>query len=298
MNRFAPPLFFSALLLQGLAVAAADANTVIERRSITRSSGEEASPGADRRVVDLGTLIETTRDYRALSRSRSSIIENSDDEDIAAFFAALLEDRRPPTLVPGQWHALVNDLFAGLLADAPHEFEFELAPALAELVREAPDSVIRDYALQHLAIFAAPERPLAQAKRERILDLLREAAAWRRSPVSGTALVNLYHLGDGVEDGALAERALAVAADPSAHGAARSTALQVGVLLKDQRFLAPAVQIARRSPIVAHRASAAHAIAAFGGPEQRTLLLQLRRRGPEPITNIANQALARIENDA
>lgn len=296
MNWFAPPLFFSALLLQGLAVAAADANTVIERRSITRSSGEEASPGADRRVVNLGTLIETTRDYRALSRSRDSILENSDGEDAAAFFAAMLEDRRPPTLVPGQWHALVNDLFAGLLADAPHEFE--LVPALAELVREAPDTVIRDYALQHLAIFAAPERPLAQAKRERILDLLREAAAWRRSPVSGTALVNLYHLGDGVEDGALAKRALAVAADPSAHEAARSTALQVGVLLEDKRFLAPAVQIARRSPIVAHRASAAHAIAAFGGPEQRTLLLQLRRRGPEPITNIANQALARIENDA
>ena len=295
MNRFFP--YFAALALGCLTVeAAATGIGVIERRPVMRQSDTATAPGQAASGLDLSTVFHTTIDYRQLSRMRAAIIERSSETEIAQFFEALRKGQYPPALKKGQWHAFANDVMGALLREKPNGVD--IAPDLFRLVREAPDTVICDYALQHIAMLAVP-RP-GQAKDDQRTDalaILREAAGWKTSPLAGTALINLYHLGDGLADGSLAELALQVASDPVAYEASRSTALQIGVLLKDPRFLPHAVEIAQRSSIVAHRASAAHAITVLGGPEQRTLLLQLRRRGPAPITEIANHALAQFENE-
>lgn len=257
-----------------------------ERRTVSR----EPVP-AGIATLTVGDLVESGADYDAYQRNRASLLATADTGDFAVWFGQLRRDERPPLMRRGQWHACVNDLFSHLTRHPMQELD--LQGELISVIREAEDTVVRDYALQHIAILARAKPADSGAA----LSVLREAATWKNSPLSGTALLNLYHLDQGLDDGALAESALAVAGDPTAHEASRSTALQVGVLLNDKRFLAPAADIARRSPIVAHRASAARALAAFGGPEQRPLLLRLRRRGPEPITNIANEALAQFEND-
>ena len=293
LNLLAMSFFLKSILVVAaglLSPTAAILNAAqpLERRTVQRDA---MSPTAEN-ALTVGNLALSGIDYATYQRERVALFAAAEPGDFAALFTHLRRDARPPLMQPGQWHACVNDLFSRLTHRPPPGLDLERE--LITVVHKAEDVVVRDYALQHLAILAAAEKgPQPEAS----LALLREAATWKASELSGTALINLYHLGDGVDDGALADRALAVATDPAAREAARSTALQIGVLLKDERFLAPAVEIARRSPIVAHRASAARAIAVFGGPEERTLLLQLRRRGPEPITNIANEALARIEND-
>ncbi|MCC5846268.1 MAG: hypothetical protein JJU05_18625 [Verrucomicrobia bacterium] len=261
---------------------------VLERRAVTR--GRPVEQNTPQAVLNVATLPVSAADYDTFQRERETLFTSATAEEWRVFFQRLRADARPHRMIPGQWHACVNDLFSRLTRQTPPGFNLE--EALITTAREAGDTVIRDYALQHLAILGAGSEHGASRA------LLREASGWSESSLSGTALLNLYHLKDGLEDGTLAERALAVAANPAAHGASRSTALQIGVLLEDERFLDPAVDIARRTPVVAHRVSALRVISVFGGPEHRGLLLQLRRRGPEPVTNLANEALTRLDHES
>ncbi len=242
-------------------------------------TGPDGPPGLDTAALSfLG--------HDALVRHAPGMLERANADAAAAFLRHLREDRRPHNILPAQWHALANEWMGDILRRGL--LGAELEPELIRLVRGGGDVVIRDYALQHLAMLADPAKPGPA------LDLLHEAAAWNDSPLSGTAIVNLYHLHGDPAAAGLADLALALASDPAAHEASRSTALQVGVLLGDARFLDPAADIARHTPVVAHRVSALRVIATFGGPEQRPLLLQLRRRGPEPVTALATEALSKL----
>jgi hypothetical protein len=243
-------------------------------------SSPESTPALDSVALSFLT-------YNDLVRLGPEMIARADADAATVFFQHLREDRRPHNTPADQWHAIANEWMGEILRRGLLGGEIETQ--LVRVVREAGDIVIRDYALQHLAMLADPAKPGPA------LQLLTEAAGWKDSPLSGTAIVNLVHLHEDPATAAgLADLALALAADPAAHEASRSSALQVGVLLGDKRFLEPAVDLARRSPIVAHRVSALRVISILGGPEQRPLLLQLRRRGPEPVTALANAALAKF----
>jgi len=253
----------------------------------TRRESPASAP--EKGPLSVATLAISSVDYDTYVREAEGLFADANAEDMRVWFRHLREDRRPATMRKGHWHACVNDVYSRLIRSSTSGLDLDAE--LIGVVEEAEDLVVRDYALQHLAIL------VEQKRGGNALGVLRKAADWRSTPLAGTALLNLYRLGDGREDGTLAARALNVAADSEAHGAARSTALQVGLLLEDERFLDPAVEIARRTQVVAHRVSALRVIAAFGGPEQKDLLLRLRRRGPRPASTIADEALTGFDHE-
>nr|MDA3873031.1 hypothetical protein [Kiritimatiellia bacterium] len=220
------------ILALGLASAPARGEDgTLQRRTVTRNA-----PASPEEMPSLATLALSRMDYDEWKREGDSLLSQANAEDVQVWFKHLREDKHPPLMGIRQWHACVNDIFSHYTQQAPAGLN--LTEELIGVVREADDQVVRDYALQPLAILGG----------ETALAALREAAGQSDTPVAGTALLNLYRLEDGLDDGSLAERALTVAADPAAHAAARSTALQIGVMLEDIRFLEPAVNIARRTP--------------------------------------------------
>lgn len=277
----------------------ADDVGVLRRAPVSR----EAEPAAGF-TLSLATLPVSDADYAAYQKKADSLYGDADAEAVRTFFDHLRRGHRPPLMRRKQWHACVNDVFARLIAKAPGEVEVDTL--LATAARKAADTVVRDYALQHLALLAgAGQGPGEQAppppktpEAATAIEVLWEATGWRETSLAGTALLNLYRLKEGMGgDTRLADTALEVASDPGAHGAARSTALQVGLNLGDARFLEPARTIADRTPVLAHRVSATRVLATHAKPEDRTLLLQLRLRGPELVSTIANEALTRLDHE-
>ncbi len=98
---------------------------------------------------------------------------------------------RPDALVPGQWHALVNNVMNSLNAQSV------LDPAWTEVLIHMADDpsqdvVLRDYAIQHLAILYSKVTHPEQAP---ILDCLWRAADNVNMSFSGTALLALHRMG-------------------------------------------------------------------------------------------------------
>jgi hypothetical protein len=180
-------------------------------------------------------------------------------------------------------YALKNDILNALHNQAPPPRD--LVDTLIAIYRDpAQDSVIRDYAIQHLAACCEDRAAVNPAATWRITEVVSEAAH-QNSSIAGTALLALHLL--PASDAALSQReidqiAIHLTCDSQAQTSARVTAIQI-CSERGLRQALPAIErLAQEADCVALRLSAQAALCRLGGSLQPFGLHSTRRFRTEP----------------
>lgn len=211
---------------------------------------------------------------------------------------ALLDFIKAPSAEanPQGIHALKNDVINGLrhqTGPVPG-----LTVTLLSIYQDAAqDEVMRDYAIQHLAVWYGQGKEGAETKAQ-IRDALYQAAgAGREATMAGTALLGLHRLSgrdESFDGAAIDQRALALVRSLEAHPAARITALQV-CAERGLKAILPVVETLAAQPgSVSLRLSAIAALGRLGGAEQVGLLRKLREEKNEVLRESVGAALEQI----
>lgn len=198
---------------------------------------------------------------------------------------------------------LKNDVILALRNQQPPPKELA-GVLLGMFYDKEQDSVIRNYALQHLATWYDQS-----AEKAPVLEALWAGTTDADASIVGTALIGLSRLaqsGTGfqpvspqrvadIDRARLTTVASAVAADSSGSDVARMTALQVCAELGIKDVLPTAVDLAQGAGSVPLRMSALAALGALGGADQAPLLNRLLAADDPRIQTAARAALRRLE---
>ena len=173
-----------------------------------------------------------------------------------------------------------------------------LTDTLLEIYRDAAqDSVIRDYAIQHLFLWYEQGAHDTLDAKEKIRAVLHEATRQNTS-TAGTALLGLHRLSAG--DAAFSQQeidrlALSLALSADTELATRITAIQVCAERGISEVLPTMELLARTSRCVPLRLSAIAALGRLGGPEHAGRLRQVAGGQNEAVRPALQSALRRLE---
>lgn len=224
------------------------------------------------------------------------------------------ETRKLLTDFLGTWHeedenqngqVLKNDMMEALVSQTvPSSVLFPLFTAIYN--DEKQNLVIRDYAVQHLAILSerldqpsgwAPAKIQAQKS-----DI--EKALWRvvdedRSSIFGTALLGLIRISENdpnVDRQRLGQAALKAASSLETQEAARITAFQVCAQLHMNEILPLATEVAQNDSSTMVRISAIGTLGLIGDSSQTPILEQIAQANPR-LKPVVTAALQRIQEN-
>ena len=231
--------------------------------------------GVIRTIIDLkADILTRQKAARALPRNLSP----DNRKPLMAFLAAAhAEDS-------GQaGHVLKNDIMDALVGQS--DPDRGLAQLLVGIYQDtAQNSVIRDYALQHLALLSqqldgpiAWDASLVQTQQKLIQDTLWQAAEARDSSMAGTALLGLTQISEThpeLDRTRLGQAAIAMA-DANVDEAARVTAFQVCARLHVSDALPVTVKAAETDSSSIVRTSAIGALGLFGNADDIPILNQI-----------------------
>lgn len=159
------------------------------------------------------------------------------------------------------------------------------------------DTVTRDYALQHLALWCDEKAWSKVGEAQRIHATLKNLAQ-QTNVLAGTALLGLHRLTVAEQSGEMKEvKALALSMAENNHVPA--PARVIGIAICGDAAVTNALplleNVARNSPILTLRVAAIAALARLDGPRQAALLRSLEL-DPEPLVqNASESALRRLD---
>jgi len=161
----------------------------------------------------------------------------------------------------------------------------------------AQDSVIRDYAIQHLVVWYERDAPDALGAKEKIRAVIQEAAC-EQSSIAGTALLGLHRLSerDAAFDQAEIDRlALRLAQSPDTPIATHITAIQV-CAERGLKEALPAIEPLAQAPnCVPLRLSANAALARLGGAQPVGGLRRIEADEEEAAGGVSALALRQLQ---
>ena len=222
---------------------------------------------------------------------------NLSREEISRLYAFLKVPPHPEEKRRKGEHVLKNDILNKLRrqASAPEGFTGNLI----ELYRDTgQDSVMRDYAIQHLVSWYRDGAGDAAESKEKIRGVLQEALN-ERSSIAGTALAGLHRLsrvGSEFDPDQIADAALRIAMEPTADEAARVTAIQVCAERGLRAALPVIEELARDSANLSLRISAIAALGRLSDARQIEFLQELAAGAHEPLKPAALAALKDLRN--
>jgi HEAT repeat protein len=222
--------------------------------------------------------------------------------ELEALYGFLLENHPEDDTQRG--HALKSDLMDALCAQPI--LPPDLSQVLAELYHD-PDQnvVIRDYAIQHLALFHERLDALAwpasemEAQRHPIQTVLWEALTETDSSIAGTALLALARsikTDDADAQARLTIAALRLANDPAVSPLVRISAIQICAQAKVQAALPLLAQTAERDPNLALRISAIGALGTLGDRNAIELLNRIAQEQNPRLKPAVTKALASLDH--
>jgi len=221
--------------------------------------------------------------------------------EVEAFFGFLLEKHPEDDTQRG--HVLKSDLMDALCAQP--NLQPDLTKVLAELYHDHDQNVvIRDYAVQHLALI---DERLTEAlswssseietQRQLIETLLWEASAETDSSIGGTALLALMRslkTNDQPSQERLASTALRLANDPAISPLARISAIQVCAQIQVHAALPQLSRTAEQDSNLTVRISAIGALGHIGNVKTIEVLKKIAREQNTRLDTAVTVALARL----
>jgi hypothetical protein len=241
----------------------------------------------------------------AIAALRSGGVSRIEVEQIYAFLEAA---GVPLDMTPMMLFALKNDLL-NLLRDLPQPPE-DLTQELIRLHRDAAqDSVIRIYALQHLALWydqitrtpLPGENPVRWARRSdealEIRRVLWAALGEKRDGMAGTALLahaDLLPEHPELDATAVGRVAFELARDKQGDPFTRTSAIQICGRMGMGRALPVAVRLALQAPTIPLQTAAIAALGDLGGENERRLLLNLSEEGSPRLRTACESAMKRL----
>ncbi len=220
--------------------------------------------------------------------------EGLNSSEVAAIYQFLDGHQSPRSMNAEEYHALRNELLNLLREQEP--FPRHLAGNLMIMYRDrGHDAVWRDYCIQHLAQIypqtAAPEQASSRAT-------MWAATDETGTTIAGTALIGLARNIDqpGFNRDQIASKALLYATDANMDDMTRLTAIQVCALLKDDRVLPVARELAASNAAATLRMSAIAAIGSLGTSADRDLLNQYATASDVRLRTAATSALKRLSD--
>ena len=156
------------------------------------------------------------------------------------------------------------------------------------------DSVIRDYALQHLGLWY----PMARNKPE-IRETLWQATDLTGNSMAGTALLALLRqapVDPEIDRSRLGRRALEIASDRSAGELSRITALRICGQLNKTEALEPALGLVHGDASISLQLAAIATIGDLGDDRQTELLQKLANSGSKRLAHAAAIALDKLKD--
>jgi hypothetical protein len=248
--------------------------------------------------VPFKTIVNWERDYAERVTAASSLTTNITAVEWQTLHDfLLLKDSRDAEQVGQVFKNHVLDVLCAL--NPPPE---GLGNTLVELYRDyGQNSVIRDYAIQHLVAYYEQLELSAQSDasiQRRIQDVLWEALAETDNSIAGTALLGLKHLSDEhkeIDRERIAKSALGLASEGSTGELTRISAFQVCAQLKVAEIEPLLSQTALNGETVALRICAIGALGQMGNSQSKPLLMTIMQGNEERLRLPAEKALARIE---
>jgi hypothetical protein len=247
-----------------------------------------ACSSAARRVLGAEGDMDVAVRWRAL-RELTAPLSVVDFESLVVF---LQDVPVPEDFTSTQNRMFKNDLMNVLRLQADRQDQ--VANVLMGVARdEAQDPVVREYALQHLALLcgAAPET------RGAVHEFLRELADAPGRNLAGTSLISLYRLAEYSgfkEKDELVADAFSLASSTDTDIPTRLTALQVCMLLGDARALALARNIVNESESVPLKMSAIATLGEMGTMSDALALEQMIDHTERPLRGAVAGALERL----
>lgn len=253
------------------------------------------SHGRDVRLATIRTIIDVKAD--TLSRQKAV---RSLPRDLLPEYSKILTDfliARHAEDDRQTGYVLKNDIMDALVGQKTPGLS--LADLFIGIYEDkAQNIVIRDYAVQHLALLSERlDRPIAwdvsliQAQQKLIQDSLFKCAEARDSSMSGTALLGLTAISEThseVDRDRLGQAAVAMAG-VGVDEAARVTAFQVCARLQVSNALPVTVNAAQTDPNSIIRVSAIGALGLFGHADDIPILNQIAENSSRlrPVTALA-----------
>jgi len=199
-------------------------------------------------------------------------------------------------------HVLKNDLMDALVGQkTPGRALVELFNGIYQ--DKSQNSVIRDYALQHLALLSERldgpmiwESGLVQSQQKSIQDILWKSAEARESSIAGTALLGLTRISEThpeVDRNRLGQAAVAMT-EVGIDEAARVTAFQVCARLHVETALPLTVKAAQNDSSSIVRMSAIGALGLIGSADVIPLLNQIAQQNVR-YRSVAVRAVEKIQ---
>lgn len=203
-------------------------------------------------------------------------------------------------------HVLKNDLMDALIAQETPAMD--IAELFAAVYRDANQNiVIRDYAVQHLALLVErlQEAPAGwsetqiESQQKVVEGVLLEILTYPDSRLAGTALLGLTRLSESgfpIDRIRLSDAALKMASDSKSPSEARITAFQVCARLGAREALPLLTETAQRSEDTMARISAVSALGILGNAPELAVAEEIVSTGNERLKNAAAIALRRIQD--
>jgi hypothetical protein len=211
-------------------------------------------------------------------------------QERAALYSFLLDPNRTDDLTPDQEYVLVNEIMEKLRQQRDHAPDF--GAVLVAVYRDRKqDSVIRDYAVQHLG-----EWCLVSDFDTQLETVFHEALSETDSSIAGTALIAFDKLAvesTKLPPAAVENAALVLASDESANKGSRAAAMAIC----GRRGVTNALQIARkyaRETSIPLRLASIGYVGSWGQVEDQTWLAEVMSDAPGVIAASAKTAIERI----
>lgn len=223
--------------------------------------------------------------------------DDLNESEIGVLYAFLISPPQPEEKnLPGVC-VLKNDLLAAL------EWQSVAPPNLTDVMvqiyrNQKQGAVMRDYALQHLALWHE-HLTSDDLSSVRIIRQTLEEAAQENASLAGTALLGLHRVfpettsAEGIKVNA---DALRMATSPNLDQNARITAIQVCAERKIVEVLQVAANLAATADSTAVRISAIGAIGKLGSPKQAALLQGLASERNPTLRTAIKAALKKLES--
>ncbi len=251
--------------------------------------------------LDRQTLVRSLIQHSLSTREGKETSKDLSRPEVEALFGFLLEKHPEDDTQRG--HILKSDLMDALCVQP--NLQPDLTKVLAELYHDHDQNVvIRDYAVQHLALLderlteaLAWSSSQIETQRQLIETLLWEASAETDSSIGGTALLALMRSlnpNDQPSQERLGTTALRRANDPAISPLARVTAIQVCAQIQVHAALPHLSRTAAQDPNLTIRISAIGALGQIGNANTIEVLKKIAREQNPRLDPAVTLALARL----
>ncbi len=229
--------------------------------------------------------------------------KNLNHQECQALYKLVRTKPAPNRSFASDDHVLKNDILDVLCRQAVPPTD--LGNVLTEICRDSEqETVMRDYALQHLVVWLERLRPSGSSASEpmsatRFFEVFWDTMSETNSSIAGTALLGLRRLAASyptLDRQRIARMALRLVEQEDTGELSRITAIQVCAEGGVHEALPAVLGVARYASTTALQISAVAALGSLGGAEEVPFLKALATNGPIRLRPAARTALLRMEH--